>query len=380
VVLSPDYQEKNHMFSRRSLLALSCLSLVVVPATLAHAAGPPTFLGIGHLPNGTATFANGVSGDGRTFVGAGDQGDLFLGVRWTIDDGLQSLGILPGGRSSSGRAVSGDGSVIAGHSGIPGGIRATRWTSATGFQSLSDAFGSTQGWGISSDGATIVGSALGGTPEFTAFRWNAAEGMVLLPDAPNNAGRPVLATDLSDFGSVIVGGANTTTGTFGFRWTPDQGTEILGSGSFSARSSFANAVSNDGQVIVGQVTLEETGVTWAARWTAENGMTLFGEGEGVAHAVNANGSLAVGRHGRGAALFHADGSATSIRDLLTNAGIDLTGWDLVSAAGISDDGSVIVGSGTHNGLSEAWIAIIPTPTAATLMSIALLASSRRRRN
>ena len=40
----------------------------------------------------------------------------------------------------------------------------------------------------------------------------------------------------------------------------------------------------------------------------------------------------------------------------------------------------LVISGTHNGLSEAWIAIIPTPTSATLLSLTLLASSRRRRN
>jgi hypothetical protein len=45
--------------------------------------------------------------------------------------------------------------------------------------------------------------------------------------------------------------------------------------------------------------------------------------------------------------------------VLTGLGLDLTGWTLKIAHGISDDGRVIVGEGNNpNGDTEAWIAVI----------------------
>jgi hypothetical protein len=37
-------------------------------------------------------------------------------------------------------------------------------------------------------------------------------------------------------------------------------------------------------------------------------------------------------------------------------GIDLTGWTLTRAYGLSANGLTLVGEGTHNGLQEAWFA------------------------
>jgi len=39
-------------------------------------------------------------------------------------------------------------------------------------------------------------------------------------------------------------------------------------------------------------------------------------------------------------------------------GANVTGWDLVSAAAISADGTTITGYGRHNGAIEAWVAKI----------------------
>ena len=61
----------------------------------------------------------------------------------------------------------------------------------------------------------------------------------------------------------------------------------------------------------------------------------------------------------------------SLEDILVNdCGLDLTGWQLYLATGVSDDGLTIVGYG-HNpsGHGEAWIATIPEP--ATLSILAL---------
>ena len=53
-------------------------------------------------------------------------------------------------------------------------------------------------------------------------------------------------------------------------------------------------------------------------------------------------------------------------------GIDLTGWLLLQATGISDDRSTIVGWGLNPaGNTEAWVAVIPEPSST---SIALLAA------
>jgi len=46
----------------------------------------------------------------------------------------------------------------------------------------------------------------------------------------------------------------------------------------------------------------------------------------------------------------------SVQTLLTTAGVNTTGWTLTTATGVSADGSVIVGDGTHGTTTEAWLA------------------------
>ena len=57
----------------------------------------------------------------------------------------------------------------------------------------------------------------------------------------------------------------------------------------------------------------------------------------------------------------------SLHDVLVKAGLNLTGWTLKEAMGISADGLTIVGKGTYTNPAnetshdEAWIATIPEP-------------------
>jgi hypothetical protein len=64
----------------------------------------------------------------------------------------------------------------------------------------------------------------------------------------------------------------------------------------------------------------------------------------------------------------------SVREVLTDLGIDLSGWILRGATAISADGTTIVGYGTNPfGQQEAWLANIsgvPEPTSLQLLSIA----------
>src|SRR5687767_3751167 len=47
--------------------------------------------------------------------------------------------------------------------------------------------------------------------------------------------------------------------------------------------------------------------------------------------------------------------------LVNDFGLNLTGWTLQVATGVSADGTIIVGRGTHNGQTEGWVAHLPAP-------------------
>jgi hypothetical protein len=68
------------------------------------------------------------------------------------------------------------------------------------------------------------------------------------------------------------------------------------------------------------------------------------------------------------------------QDELFHIGVDTTGWRLVDATGVSDDGLTITGWGFNpQGQREAFLAVIPEPASLPLLGIAGLAAMRRRR-
>ena len=153
--------------------------------------------------------------------------------------------------------------------------------------------------------------------------------------------------------------------------------------------SQAFAVSADGSVAVGDSYGTGSNETRAFRWTASGGMVSLGFIPGgtvtTAGGVSGDGSVVVGVEGlsggQEAVIWDAAHGLRSLQEVLTNDyGLNLTGWTLEGASGVSADGDTIVGAGTDpSGLQEAWIAIIPEPGTGLLVLTGLVGLAVRRR-
>jgi probable HAF family extracellular repeat protein len=351
-------------------------------------------VGLGDLAGGEFfSYAHGVSADGSTVVGMSESASGTEAFRWTSASGMVGLGDLAGGRfDSEARGVSADGSTVVGEGRSASGSEAFRWTDLNG-NGLVDPnekldnhpeFGlgylpggsSSQAYGVSADGSTVVGY---GYPGHEAFRWTSDSGMVALGDSTFSS----FAYGVSADGSTVVGYGDLIPGLGleAFRWT--QATGMVGLGHLPGGGdwwSWAFDVSADGSTVVGMSDSDMYGGhSQAFRWTDLNGNGLvdlnekldnhpeFGLGHlpgcdtSWAYGVSADGSTVVGRSSNKVFIWDTVNGMRSIRDMLVNDyGLDLTGWKLYEAWGVSENGSTIVGYGLNpDGYQEAWIATIP---------------------
>ncbi len=317
------------------------------------------FRGLGsYLPGLRSSFAYGVSGDGSVVVGA-----LYLpsgerrAFRWVGN----TVEILPA--DAVAYAASQNGSVVVGQAFWTDTqtLGAFRWTVFSGMERLPiyDALG------VSADGNVIVGAGL---------RWIAPG---ILESIGHLGGNYTSAQAVSADGNVVVGYSQTTIpGPFGpqthaFRWTPSSGMQDLGSlprGSDSA----AHGVSPDGSVVVGQARNRD--FWWRAfRWTPSTRMVELGTLGGpmsAAYDASLNGTVIVGK-----SLINSSSASErafrwttrkkmqDLRRELLDAGVTrVQNWILLSATGVSYDGTVIVGYGLNpNRQYEAWRAVLPIP-------------------
>jgi len=284
--------------------------------------GQASFRAIGEAPEQSC--AQAVSADGRAVVGAMDVPGGHEAFQWTEADGLLLLGDLPGGsQSNSAESVSGDGTVVVGYANGQHFINGTR-----------------------------------------AFQWNAVSGMTMI-DA-------VSASDVSDNGQIIVGvgiswphatadiqlygcfGCDPTTNADGSvlaattrRWVHHPNGDLTVNTISPPGQVAAIDVSPDGNWVVGRP---------AFRWSASTGLQSLGAGE--ARGVSAGGSVIVGGGPEGAFIWDAANGRRVLKDVLQrDYCLNLTGWNLTSAFGVSDDGLTIVGCGTDpDNLGRAWVA------------------------
>ncbi len=330
----------------------------------------PTITNLGVLNGGNASYANAISADGSAVTGSSGSSAGQRAFRWTAAGGMENLDVLAGfAVSSGGTALSVDGAVVTGASAASGGSisRAFRWTAATGMQNIGvlGTGSASGGTAISADGSVIVGfSYTNGFFGFTAIRWTAATGMQNL-GLEHGANANAISADTS----VVVGTDISNDGFLrAFRWTSIGGRQLL-SLPIYADSSEGYVTSADGSVVAGYVAdylISDTFSAHAFRWSGlpgDGGMvdlgTLDGGNESYAYAISADGSVVVGTSGSSsgdrAFLWASSLGMVDLNSFLLARGVNLTGWTLKSARGISADGSAIVGEGTFNGADRAFL-------------------------
>ncbi len=365
-----------------NLLRLSVIAATLAPTTsLVHA--QYVFRALPPLPGGTNSSAQATSADGRVIVGLSLVNGNYAPVRW-VDGVPQELGLLPGGRFPYVYGVSDDGSVVAGHMSTTSLPLPVRWDSSGAATPISLPPDRTYGfgYGVSGDGSTIVGG-MGGPAGARAFRqvFNGT-----LQDL-GTLGSSSYARSTNFDGSVVVGYSLAASGDRAFRWTEAGGMEDLGTLGSSFLSSTATSISANGLVIVGYSGRSASDYR-AFRWTRETGMqnygTLLSWDFSVFEDVSDDGSVLVGLVGIAGGANHAMAYFPSVgmvdlNSYLPTLGINLAGWDLYRAYGVSADGRTIVGAGTLNGVSTGWaFTIVPHPGTLALGLSSFLVLSRRR--
>jgi len=380
----------------RSITAILVATIVALAATAtqATAAKPHSFIVIGD--DGAPTEAVAVSADGSVVVGSYHTPDGQRAFIWTEAGGRVALDQPAGPTWSWATAVSGDGNTIAGYAGSSFGTRigweGVRWQVGGGMDILTAAGAGVWAAGISADGATVVGTSqgVGASDQAMAYRWTAGGGIqplgTLYDTLPTHSS---IAKGISADGSTIVGNTGGTEGinsyNVGFRWTQDQGMTSVG-GAFSV-----NAVSRDGQVIVGAV---DTAQGFEAfRWTPADGFDLLGtlgpNQTSQALGVSGDGRRVVGfvedqsTDLRTAFVWEEGKGMRLLQDVLVNEfgfADDLVGWTLTKVYAVSDDGSTLVGRGNFEGQDLAFRAVFPEPATLTLLALGGLGVVLRRRN
>jgi len=349
-----------------------------------------TFQGVGDLAGGTETSkAYGVSGDGNVVVGESSSANGDEAFRWDAINGMigletgDGLDVLAGASyfSQAGDA-SADGAVIIGTIGNSAFTLGFRWDAVDGMQLIWPFPGEDfdcRPEGVSADGTIIVGTSSAGVNEGESFRWTEDTGITPLENNPASA--TFIATAISGDGLIVGGlGKNPAEPSVqkAFRWDAVAGPVALDP-TLPGHFSGVTGASADGSVLVGYMEVyigEFLYRNRAFRWTLADGIVDLGTvgnavSDSLARAVNGDGTVIVGERtdSDSKAFIWREGVGMQyLATVVTSEyGLDLTGWTLTTATGVSGDGLVIVGWGKNpNGKNEGWIADLraPVPTCA----------------
>lgn len=316
-----------------------------------------TVINIGH-------YAHDISQDGQTMVLSNSRGNYI----WTEAEGLVTINTISNGYSNSGRpSISADGNLVAATATNPTtqlnemalyNRTTSTWTYLGGIEGQSDGSKSSA-WGFTKDGSTAVGLGWVSAARAHAIKWTAHEGLQDLGSTVEN--RSSRANAISDDGEVIVGWQDAENGTRqGALWRGKNQILLSDKGTILTEAS---AVSADGNWVVGG---NHQG-PW--RWTSNDQVDYVPHPDtgpffrGAATSITADGKIVIGYFrpwpgppigGEGFIWTKATGRV-ELNAYAEALGIDTNGVQLSLPSTITSDGKYIIGSGMLNDNQVAFI-------------------------
>ncbi len=355
--------------ARELLLAL----LLVVPTLTARASDGALLI---ELDPRTRLFPSGVSASGAILVGNLEAGGGFY---WMPTTGV----IFNGGNGAAN--VSRDGRTVVGSAADSRGIaQAAIWLRATEWQLLGSFPGAapcdaslSSASDTSSDGRVVVGQARNGCTFSHAFRWDESTGIVDLGSSV--AGRNSSARAVSGDGKVVVGFQERSDGTRqAARWVDGRQELVPGpSGSIAGFVGDANGTNHDGSIVVGRICrfgnpLDQSAWVWtpgegtrclpAPALRPSPGPVIITD----ANAVSDDGRIVVGRQGVASspdsdAVIWIDGTPSYLKDYLQANGVPdafATWINTGEVTDVSPDGRILVGYGAPLGGFRGYVVIL----------------------
>ncbi len=296
-----------------------------------------------------------------------------LGI-WTAERGYEPLPpIPPGAQWRRGLRISGDGTTIAGDINWGTHSQPAVWRYSNG-AFIEERLGQPLGfqntaWAVNHDGSVVAGRL-----NTRGFEYR--DGRLIDHPEVNS----IFA--VSGNGDIMVG---RTSAWAIHRFVRGQGWTHLprpqpGSG------WYIEDMTPDGLMFVGSM-ITSIGNNIPYRWTVARGFEYIEGGPGLvgitALGVSDDGSVIVGLAGWGTAVDRAavwtEGTGwRRLSDILRGGGVDLTGWTLDWANSVSADGRTVVGYGRLNGVQQGFVATIPAPATGAALLLGLRAWRRRR--
>ncbi|MCX6908330.1 MAG: hypothetical protein NTY01_09830 [Verrucomicrobia bacterium] len=319
------------------------------------------------------SLATGVSADGKVIVGESGSSPYEDAFRWTESEGMRGIGKSTGALGCSECKVSGDGTVVIGKK--IGGY-AFRWTAAEGMVGLATLrYEYSYAKAVSGDGSVVVGYFTATDCDRAACRWTTEKHVVSYEFRADEFRGQYTARDL--IAAITAKGIEVPEATseieslnkllrgpklrlpYSHIFLAEEGKELL------KREA---TLSDEERLGLNRYILQDV-----FRWKCppKELMHRLGDLAGPkktrgmrseALAITRDGSVIVGISCGDAFVWDSVNGMRSLKTILVNDyHLDLTGWSLEKATGISDDGKTIVGDGFHNKASEAWIAHLDRP-------------------
>ena len=326
-----------------------------------------------------------ISADGSTVVGTTSRPTPYrkraIVAHWS--QGLSPTILMPlaAGQTSTATSVSCDGAIVGGQSGSSSEPQGVLWANGQvtpiGFLAPSGSRASVVS-AIACDGSRIAGQATNAAGHLEGFFAQRVGGtiapLVGIGFVSSGTQNDSSVTGLTADGRMVGRASWSNAGAWGFVQfifspTDGQGLKPLGASQGFGVDDTANAVTPDGRVIVGAVTVPDGfgGTLLVPSRTVDgivSAMAPCEEGSGSATAVSADGRVMVGFNDclgpNRAFIWDPVNGYRLIEDILSAAGTLPAGYSLTIATGISADGTIVVGNGVGPGFTpRGWIAVIP---------------------